>query len=135
MSAKRKAVSMDTKLQVIRALESGQKMSKVVEKFDLVYSTISSIWYARAKIEAAATTNCNHASKKLRKATQDDLDQALLKWFSQQRSLNIPVSGPILKVKADQLAGILGINDFDCTGSWIECFKKRHDINFGKIYR
>lgn len=133
MSSKRKAVCLDTKLEVIKALESGQKKSEVAKQFNLVYSTVNTIWCARAKIETACEKNQNRQTKKLRKPSHEDLDEALLKWFIQQRSFNIPVSGPILKIKADQLAGMLRIENYDCSHGWIERFKKRHNINFGKV--
>jgi predicted alpha-1,6-mannanase (GH76 family) len=40
----------------------------------------------------------------LRKPEWSDVDEALLKWFKQQRSDNVPVSGPLLMVKAEEFA-------------------------------
>lgn len=125
---------METKLSVIKSLESGEKKIDVAKRFNLIYSSVNSIWCNRDKIKAATERVNNKHTKKIRKPTHEDLDEALLKWFTQQRSLNIPVSGPILKVKADHLAGLLGIENFNCSEGWIERFKKRHSISFGKIW-
>jgi hypothetical protein len=38
--------------------------------------------------------------KQLRKPERSDVGEALLKWLKQQRSYNVPVSGPLLMIKA-----------------------------------
>lgn len=129
---KRKAVNLDTKLNVIKAVNSGQKMAEVAKKFNLSYSTVTTIWYAREKIESAAV-ECNHLSKKLKKPSYEDLDQALLKWSAQQRSHKVSISGPILKAQANHLASMIGMGNFQCSANWIERFKKRYNISFGKV--
>lgn len=40
---------------------------------------------------------------KIKKPTQLEVDQGLLKWFSQQRNKNVPISGALLHSKADHL--------------------------------
>jgi hypothetical protein len=42
MSNKRKAVSLETKLDIINKAESGEKQSEVAQKTGLLYSTIVS---------------------------------------------------------------------------------------------
>ena len=61
------------------------------------------------------------------------MDEALLKWFKQQRSYNVPVSGPLLMVKAEEFAKKLKDEDFVCSSGWIDRFKSRHNITFGKV--
>lgn len=58
-------------------------------------------WYNRdTRKEATERVNNKH-TKKIRKPTHEDLNEALLKRFIQQVSLNIPVRDPILKLKMD----------------------------------
>ena len=40
----------------------------------------------------------------LQKAAHTDVEEALIIWFIQARSINVPISGPILQVKARELA-------------------------------
>ena len=47
--------------------------------------------------------------------------------------MNIPVSGPILTIKAKELALKLGHRDFICCSGWLQRFKWRHDIVFRKV--
>ena len=53
--------------------------------------------------------------KRLRKLECTDIDEALLMWFKQKRSENVPVSGPLLMTKAEKLAKLLDHEDFVCT--------------------
>ena len=38
-----------------------------------------------------------------------------------------------MKGKATDLAKQLRIEDFQCSNSWLDRFKKRHNINWGKV--
>ena len=42
-------------------------------------------------------------------------EEALFIWLRQARSMNVPISGPIIEVKAKELALKLGHRDFSCT--------------------
>ena len=54
-------------------------------------------------------------------------------WFQQQRSLHVPFSGPILQVKANELAKLLKLENFGCSASWIQRFRQRHGIECKKV--
>jgi ATP-dependent protease HslVU (ClpYQ) ATPase subunit len=47
--------------------------------------------------------------KKMRMSNTVSIEEALLKWFSQIRSKNIPVNGPMLESKANEIAEKLGV--------------------------
>lgn len=120
-------------MEVLRAVEKGEKKSEVAKKFKLNYSTVTSIWSAREKLKVQAEQNCSRQVKKIKKVSNEDVDEALIKWFTQQRSQNAPVTGVVLRAKAEQLAQLCGLHNWECSGSWIERFKRRHDINFAKF--
>ena len=46
-------------------------------------------------------------AKKMRVGDYEQVDKAVFKWFSLQRSQNVPIDGPILKEKALQFAKVL----------------------------
>jgi hypothetical protein len=71
--------------------------------------------------------------KQLRKPEGSDVDEALLKWFKQQRSENVPVSDPLLMVRAEELAKLFRDEEFLCSAGWIDRFKLRHNISCGKV--
>jgi hypothetical protein len=131
VAKKRKVLSMEDKVNVKKQIESGKKKADVCSEFGLVNSTIQTIWKNRDKIVSAFGKNGSQI-KRLRKPEQSDMDEALLKWFKQKRSENVPVSGPLLMSKAEELAKLLNDKDFMCTTGWIDRFKLHH-ICCGKV--
>ena len=56
----------------------------------------------------------------------DKVDKALFTWFSQQRTNNVPLSGPLCVEKANQFAKHLYGADAVISTSWFNRWKKRH---------
>ncbi|KAE9540952.1 hypothetical protein AGLY_004197 [Aphis glycines] len=131
MASKRKALCVDQKVALIRAIEKGEKKSDVGKRFGFSPSTVATIWKNKDKILHAETEGSS--CKKIRKPKFEDLDQAMLTWFHKQRCNNVPISGPVLKIKAEHFAQQLGIIDFKASEGWLGKFKQRHNITYGKI--
>ncbi|KAL1236667.1 Tigger transposable element-derived protein [Trichinella spiralis] len=54
---------------------------------------------------------------------------ALMEWFRGQNfETGTQISGPILKIKAELFAAMLGYTDFTCTTGWLDKFDARHNI-------
>lgn len=64
----------------------------------------------------------------MKAATNKDLEDAVFKWFLQQRSMGNPISGPILCEKAKILAQKLGCSSFKASNGWLRNFKSRHGV-------
>jgi len=47
--------------------------------------------------------------------------------------MNVPISGPIMKIKAKELALKLGHSEFQCSAGWLERFEQRHNVVFRKV--
>lgn len=58
----------------------------------------------------------------------------MLSWFNNQRQNNVPISGPIVKAKAEKFAEQLGIIGFKASEGWLGKFKNRHHITYGKMH-
>lgn len=41
----------------------------------------------------------------------------------------MPITGPIIKAKAEIIAEKLGISEFKASDGWLEKFKQRHNIS------
>nr|XP_006823578.1 PREDICTED: tigger transposable element-derived protein 4-like [Saccoglossus kowalevskii] len=63
----------------------------------------------------------------------DNVVEALLKWFTTARSQNIPIGGPILQSKTEDLAEKLGPSEFKASNGWLERFKGLHVITFKSV--
>lgn len=131
--SKRKALTIEEKAHIIWRLESGEKNSDLCQEYSIAHSTISTILKNKAKIKEVFENDNSFKFKKIRSTEYKALDNALLKWFKLQRNSNVSINGPILLTKAEEFATRLGITDFKPNLSWIQRFRNRHNIVFGKV--
>ncbi|KAJ8885996.1 hypothetical protein PR048_012202 [Dryococelus australis] len=65
----------------------------------------------------------------MKTAEKKELEEAVFKWFLQQRALENPLSGPIICQKAELLAEkIYSLSSFKASNGWLRKFKARHGI-------
>ena len=132
-SRKRKAVSLETKRTIVKLIESKKRTQvDITREFGLSKSTVNTIWKDREKY-AAKNYSFGNDNKRLRKATFNDIEDALLLWLKQARTCGVPVGGPLLKEKANQLAIELGHEGFACSDGWLDRFKKRREVTFRMV--
>lgn len=67
------------------------------KRFNLDYDQLTLFAAIQSKSKRQLKESNNKHTKKVREPTMMASDEALLKLFIQQRSLNIPVSGPVVK--------------------------------------
>ncbi|KRY00637.1 Tigger transposable element-derived protein 4 [Trichinella pseudospiralis] len=108
---KKKALSVKEIVAVVNALNDGQKNASVCEQFELSQSTVSTIWKNRSALLDAHKNGVTSA-KRFRLCEKTDIDEALLQWFRRQSQIRTPISGTILKIKAEQFATMIGYTDF-----------------------
>ncbi|XP_064479113.1 tigger transposable element-derived protein 6-like [Ornithodoros turicata] len=128
---KRKQSSLNGKLAVLRAVDAGRKKCDVAKEFGISASTLSIFLKDREKIEREHATNNRGPPprKRIRAANFEDVDKAVLKWFLEVRSQNIPVTGPMLCAMAKDFSVIFGVGDqFKGTQGLLRAFRARHDI-------
>ncbi|XP_017354251.1 tigger transposable element-derived protein 4 [Cebus imitator] len=53
-----------------------------------------------------------------------------MRWYRIAQCLNVPVNGPMLRLKANDFAQKLGHNDFKCSNGWLDRFKSRYGLVF-----
>jgi len=112
----RRQFTLDEKIGIIGRLENGEKNSVIAKGFGTSSSTISTIWKNRDMLKNMFQTT-SLKIKRLCTAQHKDLEEAVLVRFKQQRCTNVPISGPILQVKTDQLAVKMKIENFKCSFS------------------
>ena len=76
------------------------------EKFSVPKNTISTWMKNKDKLFEGLEQSSSDA-KKMRVCDYEQVDKAVFKWFSLQRSQNVPIDGPILKEKAFQFEKVL----------------------------
>ena len=130
----RKQLTLEQKIAIISRLANGEKNSVIANKFSASRSTISTIWKNREAIKDEVQSS-PLGKMRLRTSQYKELEDALLLWFKQSHSAAhlIPLNGPVLQAKADIFAKKLHFENFECSSSWIQRFKQRHNISFKLI--
>ena len=107
---KRKAISLETKYEIIQWVEMGNEPKKdVAARLDILPNTLSTILKNKEKImESYEKSTILPARKRHRSSAHENVDAALYKWFKEKRNQNIPISGPILMTKLEKFATKLG---------------------------
>lgn len=128
-----KTLTLTEKIAAIKEVEKGlKKKSEIAKEFGIPPNTLSTYLKNRDKIIGSASENIK-GRKRLREPENPDLDNCVLKWFKQTRDKKIPVSGPLIRMKAEQFATALGKNDFKASTGWLDGFKDRNKISFKSI--
>ena len=137
---KRKCVvlSVDNKIAILDRLKNGETQAKLAAEFGIGTSTLGFIKRDEAKIRSFASsmesmTISIKGRKVMRLASDEKLDEAVYQWFVQKRSVDMPVSGPVLCEKALQLheqlyQGASNTPSFQASRGWLWHFRHRHGI-------
>jgi hypothetical protein len=108
MANKRKKLTISDKLNVIGEVEARLNVPRIemANRLGLPPSTLSKIMLSREKITEAEYKCGAHAKKRknMKLGANDELEKILLEWFQQMRSDNVPINGPILREKANEIA-------------------------------
>ena len=54
--------------------------------------------------------------------------EAVFRWYTLAKKRNVPVSAPMLQEEARIIATYISHHQFKTSNSWLESFKKRHNI-------
>ena len=126
--SKKQAISLEKKLKILAEVNKGRKKMEIASEFGIPPSTLSTIIKNNAAICEAAESGQSGSRKRQRTSTHMDVDEALLRWFTQMRSQSLAVDGPLLMEKAKALSIELGVPDFKF-GRW----KDRHGIRLRAV--
>lgn len=132
MSRKRKAISIKNKANIIFRLDNGELNKDLAKEFGVPHNTISLIKKNRDKVLQCFEEE-KLERKRIRNRKYDDVEEVLLAWYKVQRNKQIPISGPILQEQANNVAKKLGKLNFQCSSSWVQRFRSRHNIVLGKM--
>ncbi|KAK7501648.1 hypothetical protein BaRGS_00007079 [Batillaria attramentaria] len=129
-SKKRCGLSLKRKLEILDFVEKSKKSKrKLADELGVPRSTLYDILKEKEKLEERRNSgSASLDTVKHRTANYAELDRRLLDWLKFARSQNIPISGPVLKIRANKIAEDLGIQDWNCSDGWLTRWKKRNNI-------
>jgi len=101
---KRTVLSLHDKNNILKRLKTGESATSLSKEYKVAKSTISNIKKSECDIiqyhEKLAINGQNESKKTMSTAENSVLESAVYLWFSQQRALGTPLSGPIICEKA-----------------------------------
>jgi hypothetical protein len=66
--------------------------------------------------------------RKVKVTDNEEINEAVWEWFTNARSKNIHISGPMVQSEALAVAKSLWNDQFKASTGWLDNFKKRHNI-------
>ncbi len=139
-SRKRKAITLETKYQVISKRAKSEKPSDLMQEYGLASSTISTILKQKEKIIAEYESNEDNGGRRNQKTTKikpssyKDIDSAVEEWFRQTITIhNVVIGGPEIQAQAMKYAGFLSHPEFKASNGWLQRFRERNSISFKTI--
>ena len=132
--SKRKCNSLTAtdKLKLLSVCDSGKSRDELCTEFNVPKSTLYRIIQNKDKIRSQCAEGKGKL-KRMRSAEYPELEKCLSTWIKQVRNKNIPISGPMIKEKAQEFASRLHIDNFCGSNGWLEGFKRRNGIVFKNI--
>ena len=116
--------NLEIKYKALLELEKGKSNKEVAKSFGVPANTLSTWKKIKDKVFEAFQKG-SAATKRLKVDTYDQVNKAILKWFTRLRSENVPVSGVLIKEKALYFAKELNFKKFQASDGCLDNWKKR----------
>lgn len=120
---------LETKYKALVELEKGKSNKEVAQSFGIPPNTLST-WKKNKEKVFEAYKKGNAKTKRMKSDTYEQVNNAVLKWFTRIRAENVPVSGILIKEKALYFAKELNFEKFQASDGWLDKWKKRFDLIF-----
>lgn len=132
MSSSRNILTLNEKIKIINAFNNEkQSVRDLAKRFNISKTQAATIIKKRSDLMLKWQSGVNTKQKKdFLKGKVLELDRLCFEWFLKARNKNIPVSGPILKSKAIEIAEKLHYENFNASDGWLQRFRQRHSITF-----
>lgn len=135
--SKYQSLTIKRKLEIIDLVDQappGKKKKDIANEAGIPASTLSTLLKNRDSLRAGHATGSNK-KKRARDPVRPDVDAALFQWFSAARAQSVPISGEILKAKAEELATELDPDhvEWTCSNGWLCRWKVRHNISYKAV--
>ncbi|KAG8127511.1 hypothetical protein E2320_014472 [Naja naja] len=134
---KRVNLSVKQKLELIEKLESGWSVARACEEYGVKKQTVSDIRKAKEKlkrfvlmcdVDSTGSVAEIGARKHMKMSQEASLEEAVLRWYVEQRAGGAKVRRVDLKAAANAIAADMKLT-FKASDGWIWRFYKRHGID------
>lgn len=129
-----RANDLETKIKILTDVKQGVPRQEIMKKYGVKRSTLSDYVKNEAKIfEAFDSGKFTGKRKRLRTAAHPKLEEALLRWITDARNAQLPLSGPLICQQAERFAAKMSIDSFSASEGWLARFKERHGLAFRNV--
>ncbi|KAH8019746.1 hypothetical protein HPB51_021569 [Rhipicephalus microplus] len=122
-------LTMKKKAAIIGQVQRSRSQAEVGREFGISKQTVSDFIKNKVKILEVAAKSTGAGKKKANQGVYPKLEEALV-WLRTMIAKKIPVSGDILKQKAEVFALQMGVKDFKFRDGWLRNFKSRNGLKF-----
>ena len=107
MAGERQSYTLELKRKVLEEVDKKWKKADICSEFGIPKSTLSMFVKRRSKLKEF--DDVAPTRKHARMSKHHDIDEAVLIWFKQGVTVNVPMNGPMIKTKSTALAREMGI--------------------------
>ena len=133
LKRKKESKSIEEKYAAIIECEKGTRSkTEIARQFNVPASKLST-WIKNKETIKDGYQKFGPKRKSMKVGAHDELEEVLITWFEATRSNNIPVLGPLLQAKAEELSQKMNIHGFHASNGWLDRFKERHGVSFKKV--
>ncbi|KAJ3615426.1 hypothetical protein MTP99_007389 [Tenebrio molitor] len=132
MAPKKNMLTLKEKMEVVNVLDK-EKLSvrALAKRFNIGKTQAAELAKKKEDIRSKWQSGVNVNQKKsLLKPEGLNIDKMCYQWFVKARSQNIPITGPLVKTKAKEIAEQLGYTSFNASDGWLQKWRKRNNISF-----
>ena len=123
------------KLHIIDRIKKGETQASIIRRELTKRGWIKD--EDKLRNSSSSLEDCGQARKRARLAEDQQLEEAMMTWFSQARSEGMPISGPVIQTQAKKFHRDIHGQDetFFASSGWLNRFKQRHGIKQVSIRR
>ena len=119
-----KEMNLESKYKALLELDKGKTNKEVASLFGVPPNTVSTWKRNKTKIYEAFQ-NGSPSTKRIKIGKYDQINKAVLQWFEQAQSENVPITGALIREQALCFAKELNIEHFQASEGWLQKWKKR----------
>jgi hypothetical protein len=126
---KHTALSVSEKMEIIKKVDAQTHVmhKKVAEQLSTPASTLNNMANKKNILQQCVTSQPGR--KKLKSSKYEKTEPVLLEWLTLKRALNIPIQGPVLRQKAEEIAQKLN-TEFTHSNGWLDRLRKRAGLSY-----
>ncbi len=144
MPPRRRVITAETKIQIIRERESGTSLDSICESFGLPKSTVCTIWSNREKLSVEAPGD--QAQQCRRSLSVDHMEEQLVlslnhSWLEGVHLSHTEVRGLALSLQRDFVRQVSGVVEggsppisFKASKGWLDRFIRKHAADLPPTY-